>query len=274
MTSTTAPKATIVRPVAGPGLLPASLAVAQRALRKYARTPQLLIVGLMQGLAFLLIFRYVFGGAIETGSLEYVDFMVPGILVVSTLFLGMSTAVAIAEDMQEGFFDRLRSLPMPAAAVTLGRAIADSIVLVAHLTILTMVSFGLGFRVHTDWFSALAGFALCALFGFVFVWLFIALGLLTGNVQAAQGVGFLVLPLSFASGAYVPVETMPTWLRAFAEHQPITVVTNAIRALTQGPYAEELLGHTASYFAVRALLWVGAILVVFMTLAIARSRRK
>lgn len=274
MTATAvSPLSTLTRPPAGATLLPATAAVTQRALRKYLRTPQLLVVGLMQGLTFLLIFRYVFGGAIGTGSLAYVDFMVPGIITVSSLFLGMGTAVAIAEDMQEGFFDRLRSLPMPAAAVTLGRALADSLVLVGHLAVLTAISFALGFRIHTGWLSALAAFAVCALFGFAFVWLFVTLGLFTGNAQAAQGVGFLVMPLSFASSAYVPVETMPGWLQAFAEHQPVTVVVNAVRTLTQGAPAETLLGHSTAYFTLRALLWTGALIALFAPLAIARSRR-
>ncbi|WP_455357132.1 ABC transporter permease [Streptomyces sp. SYSU K217416] len=263
----------IHRPLNGARLLPSTAVIAQRALLKYLRTPQLLVIGLMQGLTFLLIFRYVFGGAIGTGTLAYVDFMVPGIITVSSLFLGMGTAVAIAEDLQEGFFDRLRSLPMPAAATTLARALADSLVLIGHLAALTAISFALGFRIHTDWLQALAGFGICALFGFAFVWLFITLGLLTKNAQAAQGIGFLVMPLSFASSAYVPVETMPGWLQAFAEHQPVTVVINAVRTLTQGAEAEALLGHSTGYFTARALLWAGALIAVFAPLAIARSRR-
>lgn len=257
----------------GSGLGTATVTVARRAMLRYLRTPQLMVIGLMQGLSFLLIFRYVFGGAINTGGLRYVDFMVPGIITVSTLFLGMSTAVGVAEDLKQGFFDRLRSLPMPAAAVPTGRAVADTVIVAGIVAVLTAVSVALGFRPHGGAGATLAAFGLVVLFAFAFIWVFIALGMLTDNPQAAQGIGFLVLPLSFASSAYVPVGTMPGWLQAFAEHQPVSVTISAARTLVQGAEAEALLGSPSGYFVSRALLWIVGITVAFVPLAVIRSRR-
>ena len=214
-----------------------------------------------------------FAGAITTGGLKYVDFMVPGVLTVCVLFAGIRSALSVAEDMQGGFFDRLRSLPMPRTAVIAGRVVADTILIACVLAITAVIAFAVGFRVHTDLLSTLAAFGFCVLFGFAFVWVFITLGLLTGNVQAAQGISFLVLPLSFASSTYVPVSTMPAWLQPFAAYQPVTVMINLVRTLTQGTQAAALLGHSTTYYLFQALLWTLLISVVFATIAVARFQR-
>src|SRR6266567_743140 len=211
--------ATIAPPVQPSAKLPAStLGIAKRSLLKFLRTPQLVVLGTIQGAMFLLIFRYVFGGAIGAGGLNYVDFLVPG-------------------------------------------------------SITTAIGFAVGFRIHGSPLDALAAFALLLVLGFAFEWLFITLGLFAGNAQAAQGMALMVFPLTFVSSAYVPVESMPGWLQAFAMHQPITVMVDAVRALSQGPAAEALLGHSAGYYVIRSLLWAAGIVAVFAPLAVARYRR-
>jgi ABC transporter DrrB family efflux protein len=266
--------ATVPVPVRRSAGLPAStLGIARRGLLKYLRTPQLVVLGTIQGALFLLIFRYVFGGAIAAGGLDYVDFLVPGFITTGILFSGMGAAAGMAEDLQQGLVDRLRSLPIPRSAVLAGRALADTAVLVWGLLVTAAIGFAVGFRVHGSAAGALAAFGLLVVFGFAFEWLFLSLGLFAGTPQAAQGMALLVFPLTFVSSAYVPVATMPGWLQGFAEHQPITVMVDAVRVLTQGPAAEVLLGHDAGWYVVRALAWSAAILVVFVPLAVARYRR-
>lgn len=258
---------------AGASLAVSVAAVTGRNLHKIQRTPQIVVMATVQSVAFLLIFRYVFGGAIPTGDLSYPDYMVPGLLTVGVLFSGMGAAVAVAEDLTHGVFDRLRSLPIPRGSVVIARVLAHTALITWCLMLTVAVAFAVGFRVHAGAGAALAAFGLCVLFGFAFVWVFVALGLLAGSAQAAQGLGFLVLPVSFASSAYVPVGTMPGWLRGFAEHQPVSVVINTVRCLTQAGRAEALLGHGTGYYLLRALVWTAGITVAFAALAFARYRR-
>ena len=216
------------------GAVPTALAVAGRTIKQFVRTPQLIIVGTVQGAMFLLIFRYVFGGAINAGPISYVDFLVPGYVVTAVLFTGMGAAAGVAQDMDDGFFDRLRSLPVRRPALLAGRALADTVLLAWSLAITTGIGFLVGFRLHADLLSGLAAFGLCVVFGFAFTWLFICLGLIAGNAQAAQGMSMLVFPLTFVSSAYVPVSSMPSWMQPVAENQPITVMTDAVRSLVLG----------------------------------------
>jgi ABC transporter DrrB family efflux protein len=255
------------------GLVTSTLVVARRAALRYLRTPQLIVLGTIQGAMFLLIFRYVFGGAIDIGGIRYVDFLVPGFVTTSVLFSGMGAATAMAEDLEQGFVDRLKSLPIPRSSVLAGRALADTAWSGWGLAITVGIGFAVGFRLHGSVADALAAFGLCVAFAFAFEWLFITLGLFAGNAQAAQGMALLVFPLTFVSSAYVPVESMPGWMQAFAEHQPLTYMVDAVRALTQGSEAEALLGHPAAYFVTRSLLWAAGIAVVFVPLAVARYRR-
>jgi ABC-2 type transport system permease protein len=185
----------------------------------------------------------------------------------------MGAATAIAEDLEQGVVDRMRSLPIPRSAVLTGRALADTVVLTWSLAITTAIGFAVGFRIHGSVADALLAFGLCLVFGFAFEWVFIYLGLTARTAQAAQGMALLVFPLTFVSSAYVPVETMPGWMQAIAEHQPITYMVDAVRSLTQGEAAEALLGHPANYYVGRSLLWTVAIVAVFAPLAVARYRR-
>jgi ABC transporter DrrB family efflux protein len=255
----------VVAPAQPPGLGTTAAALAVRTLKKFLRTPQLVFVGTIQGAMFLLIFRYVFGGAIRTGGVRYVDFLVPGFVVTGVLFSGMGAAAGVAEDVATGFHDRLRSLPIPRVGVLAGRAAADTSLVAWGLVITTAIGFAVGFRLHNGIAAGLGGLGLCVVYGFAFAWLFILIGLLAGNAQAAQGFSLLVFPLTFVSSAYVPVDSMPGWMQPFAEHQPLTVMTDAVRSLALGPVD----GHAV----VVSLLWAAGLTLVFAPLALLRYRR-
>jgi ABC-2 type transport system permease protein len=255
------------------GLFVSTGQIARRVLLKFIRSPQLVVVGTVQGAMFLLIFRYVFGGAIALAGINYVDFVVPGFITTGVLFNAMYASAGMAEDMSAGLIARLRSLPIPRSAVLIGRALADTAIQVWGLAITVGIGFLVGFRLHGSWSAAIAAVALVVLFGFVFEWVFLLLGMIAGSAQAAQGFALIVFPFTFVSSAYIPVATMPSWMRGFAENQPITVMVNAVRTLTQGPPAEALLGHPTSYFLIRSLLWSAGLIAVFAPLAVAKYRR-
>jgi ABC-2 type transport system permease protein len=258
----------------GAGFFPAAWAIGLRTVKQFIRSPQLIVAGTAQGALFLLIFRYVFGGAVGgTGTLSYVDFLVPGFVMTSVLFQGMGAATGIADDLQSGLVDRLRSLPISLGSIISGRIGADTTMVTWGLAVTTAIGFLVGFRVHDGLLPALAAFGLCVLFGMAFCWLFVALGLLSGSPQAAQGLSFMVFPLTFVSSAYVPVGTMPGWMQAFATHQPITVMSNAVRILCQGHAAEVIIGYSLRTEVLTSLAWTVGIIAVFAPLAISRLRR-
>jgi ABC transporter DrrB family efflux protein len=253
----------VTAPTATASPLTAASQVAGRTLRRFARTPQLLVVATVQGVLFLLMFRYVFGGAIDAGGARYVDYLVPGYVVAALLFA--TTASGVAEDVAEGLHDRLRSLPISQVGVLAGRVAADT-ALVAW-TVVTTVAVGVlvGFRFHGGVAEALAASGLVLAYGFAFTWLFVALGLVAGSAQAAQGLSLVFVPFSFVSSAYVPVATMPSPLREFAEHQPLTPMVDAIRALA--------LGEPAGSAIAASLLWSAGLAVVFAAVSLALYRR-
>jgi ABC transporter DrrB family efflux protein len=259
---------------AGASYLAALGQVAVRTIKKFIRTPALIIAGTAQGVLFLLIFRYVFGGAVaHTGGLSYVDFLVPGFVVTGVLFQGMSASSGVAEDRQGGLFDRLRSLPIRLLSIVTGRVGAVSALVAWGVIVMTVAGFAVGFRISGSTGDAVAALGLTVLYGFAFVWMFIAMGLFAGSPQAAQGLSFLVFPLSFVSSAYVPVSTMPGWMQAFANNQPMTLMCNTVRLLTGGPAAEQLLGHSVSYYLWPSLAWTAGIILVFAPLAVWKLKR-
>jgi ABC-2 type transport system permease protein len=257
----------------GPSLITSAVVIAKQRLLKVLRTPALFWTYTMQGVLFLVIFRYIFGGAIAAGELGYTDFVIPGILATGLIWQGMGGAVGITEDVAQGLFDRLRSLPIPRSAVLAGRALADTAMQLWSLIVMGIVSFLVGFRVHDGLEKALIAAALIVVFVFAFEWVFITMGLYAGNAQAAQGISMILVPFTFVSSAYVPVESMPGWLQAIAENQPVTFMTDAVRTLTGGASAEAFLGHPASYFMLRSLIWSAVIVLVFGTIGVARYRR-
>ncbi len=262
--ATTSPDAT--RQGRGVWVLRDALAVAQRNLIVYLRIPQLLVFSTIQPVIFVVMFRYVFGGAISVPNGSYVDYLMPGIFVQTVVFGSMTAAVGLATDLKSGLLERFHSLPMARSAVLAGRTSADLVRNIFVATLMAAVGFAVGFRVHTNVVAFLAGMGLVLLFGYTFSWIFATVGLAVGDPETAQAASFPVMaPLVFASSAFVPTETMPGWLQVFAEHQPVSVTASAIRALFLG-------GPTTSYV-LQSLAWCGGILLVFVPLAVARYRR-
>jgi ABC-2 type transport system permease protein/oleandomycin transport system permease protein len=243
-----------------------SLGVTWRNLIGLRRTPQLLIFATIQPVIFVLLFRYVFGGAISVPGVSYVDFLIPGIFVQTAVFGAMGAAVGMAADLKTGLLERFRSLPMARSAVLAGRTTADLARNVFVVALMSAVGFAVGFRVHTDAPAFLAGMVLVLLFAYALSWVFVTVGLAVGDPETAQAAAFPVMaPLVFASSAFVPVETMPEWLQGFAEFQPVSVTASAVRALVLG-------GPTAEYV-LQSLAWSAGILLVFAPLAVRRYRR-
>jgi ABC transporter DrrB family efflux protein len=210
----------------------------------------------------------VFGGAIDTGRIAYADWLIPAMTVTTGLFA--SGAVGVADDIESGLFDRLRSLPVPRATTLLGRSLADTVLIAWGMVITVALGFVTGFRFHGSATDALLAVVLCVLCGAAFTWPFIYMGLVSGSSQAAQGMSFMAFPFVFVSSAYVPVSSMPGWLQPVADHQPVTAMVGAVRSLALGGEAEAVLGHSTSWFVLRALAWIAVILAVFVPLA---SRR-
>jgi ABC-2 type transport system permease protein len=258
----------------GTGFVTATGQTARRTLLQFLRTPQLLVLPTIMGALFLFVFRYIFGGAIQTGSVDYVDFLVPGFLVGTIFWTGMNAPAGVAEDATSGVHDRLRSLPIPRAAVVAGRSAADAALSSWTLLVTTLLSFAVGFRTHGDLGAVAVAFVLLLVANYAFTWMFITLGLSFGNAQAAQGMStLLVVPLTFVSSAYVPVDSMPGWMQPIAANQPVTVMINAVRSLMLGGTDAAGVGHTTTYWVVLSLVWCAGILAVFSSIAVARFAR-
>jgi ABC transporter DrrB family efflux protein len=243
-----------------------AVVIARRNLIGIARTPQLLVFATIQPILFVLLFRYVFGGAIDVPGVSYVDYLIPGIIVQTVVFGATSTAVGLSEDMSKGIIDRFRSLPMSRAAVLGGRTIADLVRNVFVVLLMIAVGTAVGFRFHNGFLPAVAAVFVALLLGYCLSWVFAFIGLTVADPESAQLAGFLpIFPLVFASSVFTSTESMPGWLQAFAKVQPITRAADTVRALTQGgPVAANLIW---------TLLWSIAILTVFAPLAVRRYRR-
>ena len=249
------------------GALRDTYAVAQRNLIAYRRVPQLLVFSTIQPVVFVLMFRYVFGGAVQVpGPIPYVDFLMPGIFVQTVVFGAIATAIGLATDLKSGLMERFRALAMTRSAVLTGRTIADLLRNVFVVLLMMGVGFLVGWRLHTDVLGLVGGGLLVLLFGFAMSWIFATVGLAVGDPETAQAAAFPVLaPLVFASSAFVPVESMPGWLQAFAEHQPVSVTASAVRALT--------LGGPAASDVWQSVAWCVGILAVFGPIAVRLYRR-
>lgn len=259
------------------GTLTDTWVITQRNLLRNLRLPQLLVFATIQPVMFLLLFNYVFGGAIEQalppGFGSYTNFLLPGLLVQIAAFGASQTALGLTEDLSKGVIDRFRALPMSRAAVLTGRTLADLIRNAAVLSLMLVVGFTIGFRYQTSLIGFLAGFGVALLFAFALSWVMATIGLYVRNPEAAQSASFLpVFPLVFASSVFTPTQTMPGWLQAFADNQPITIVANAIRGLMFG---SDVLppGQTVGGEVISALLWLGGIIVIFSVLAVRAYRR-
>jgi ABC transporter DrrB family efflux protein len=243
-----------------------TLVIAERNLIRLPRAPDLLLAFTVQPVMFVLLFVYVFGGAITTPGYAYVDFLLPGIIVQNIAFGGFVTALGLNEDLNKGLIDRFRSLPMARAAVLAGRTLADVATNLLSVCVLLVTGLLIGFTFHAGIGHVVAGMGLLLLFGYAFSWVFALLGMLVSSPEAANSLGFIaVFPLTFISSAFVPVESMPAPLRAFAEINPFTVVVDAMRSLWVGaPAGDSVWG---------AVAWSLGILAVFAPLAVRRYRR-
>jgi ABC-2 type transport system permease protein/oleandomycin transport system permease protein len=243
-----------------------ALVLTKRNLLRIPRAPDLLMAYTIQPVMFIVLFVYVFGGAINTPGFDYVDFLMPGIITQSIAFGGFVTAIGLNEDLHKGLIDRFRSLPMARSAVLVGRTLADVVLNTLSLTMMILVGFAVGFSFDSPIYEVVAGILLLLLFGYAFSWFFALMGMIASSPESAQSVGFLaIFPLTFASSAFVPTDSMPSWLEAFAEVNPFTIVVNAVRALW--------LDTPAGNYVWGAVAWTVGMIAVFAPLAVRAYRR-
>jgi ABC-2 type transport system permease protein len=244
-----------------------TLVLARRNLMRIPRQPDLLIAYTIQPVMFVLLFVYVFGGAISTPGFDYVDFLMPGIIVQSIAFGGFVTALGLSEDVKKGLIDRFRSLPMSRAAVLLGRTSSDILLNCLSLCVLLAVGFAAGFNFIGATVGEIAlGVVLLLLLGYAFSWIFALVGLYSSTPETANSIGFtLIFPLTFASSIFVPAATMPDGLRQFAEANPFTTIADAVRSLW--------LNTPANSDVWMAFVWCFVLIAVFAPLAVARYRK-
>jgi ABC-2 type transport system permease protein len=246
-----------------------AITMAWRSLTNVRRTPQLLIFATIQPVTFVVMFAYVFGGAISTdsvGGIPYIDYMMPGIFVQTVVFSALATGVGLAEDLHKGLIDRFRSLPMARSAVLVGRTLADVVRNTFVMFLMCIVGYLIGWRIHTNAVSFLFAIALMIAFSYSLSWVFAIVGLSVRDAETAQAASFPIMaPLVFASSAFIPVDTMPGWLQVWAEHQPVSAVVDAARALTVGGPTTEAV--------IKAIAWIVALVLVCAPIAIRRYRR-
>jgi ABC-2 type transport system ATP-binding protein len=246
-----------------------SWVVTGRNLRHFTRQPGLLIFSTVQPIMFVLLFSYVFGGAVKgslPGGVDYIDFLLPGILVQSVSFRATQTAIGLSEDLRTGVVDRFRSMPMARSAVLVGRTMADLIRNVLIIVLMLFVGYLIGFRFHGGALQAVGAILVVSAFGLALSWIFAFVALVVRGAEAAQSAGFVVIfPLVFASSVFVPVSSMPDWLKTFAQASPVTVTANAARSFALTPGRPPSLDDS--------LIWTAALLIVFIPLCVWRYRR-
>ena len=242
------------------------MVMTKRDVLRYLRLPQLLVFNAVLNIVLLLLFNYVFGGAISTGGINYIQYFLPGFLAQTVVFGSTQTSVGIAEDLSKGLIDRFRSLPMSRSALLTGRVLADALRYAILIALVLAIGVAIGFRFQNGFGPVIAGMALIILFGISLTWVGVYIGISVKDVETAQVAGFVwVFPLVFASSLYVPLATMPAWLQIFAKINPVTSMVDTIRALSLGTDVASSLW--------KILVWEGAILIVFIPLAIRRYIR-
>jgi ABC transporter DrrB family efflux protein len=243
-----------------------TLVLAKRSLLRIPRQPDLLVGFTVQPVLFVLLFVYVFGGAIRTPGFDYVDFLMPGIIVQSIVFGGFVTALGLADDLKKGLMDRFRSLPMIRSALLTGRTLGDVVTNVFQLVVMFAVGLAVGFNFQTGVGKVAAGIVLLLFIGYAFSWVFAFIGLSSSSPEASNAYGFTILfPVTFVSSAFVPVGSMPGWLQPIAENNPFTTMVDAARAL--------FLGTPAGNDVWLAVVWTVVIIAVFAPLSAWRYRR-
>jgi ABC transporter DrrB family efflux protein len=246
-----------------------AIVVTGRNLRHFIRQPELLVFSTIQPIMFVLLFDFVFAGAVRgslPGGVTYIDFLLPGIFVQSVAFRATQTAVGLSEDLERGVVDRFRSMPMARSAVLLGRTVADLVRNVLIIGLMIVVGYAIGFRFLAGLPGALASVAVVSAFGFALSWIFAFVALTVRGAEAAQSAGFVVIfPLVFASSVFVPVTSMPGWLQAFAKVSPVTLTANTARSFALVGGVPSSLGGTAA--------WILGLLALFIPLCVWRFRR-
>ncbi len=270
MNSTMTRTSTSLKPVSRPTFywtLADALVMAKRNLKQIPRIPEELIFATIQPIMFVLLFSYVFGGAIQVHGISYVNYLMAGIFTQTVIFGATSTGIGLANDLQRGLVDRFRSLPMAKSAVLTGRTISDLVRNLFVVAVMWTVGLLVGFRPQGSLWAWIAATALLLLTSFAFSWISATIGLVARSVEAAQSAGFIWLfPLTFASSAFVPTQNMPAWLRAFADHQPVSLIVNAVRGL--------LLNQPDASTIWQAIAWCLGILAVFIPLAVLAYGRR
>ena len=243
-----------------------TLTLARRNLLVWTRVPAYIVFTVIQPVMFVLLFSFVFGGAIPVPGHTYVEFLMPGIIAQTAAFASFGTAIALAQELKKGVIDRLRSMPMARSAVLAGRLVADTVRMVVTILIIVGVGYAVGFSFLNGVVPAVAMVLLATVFGIAICLIAAYTGLAIGDEESVQAFGLIWLfPLTFVSSAFVPVATMPGWLQAFASNQPVTYVVDTMRALALGgPIEANLL---------KSIAWLAAIFVVFGPLAVRAYRR-
>lgn len=259
---------TTVTPIPSAGLAATSATIGSKTLKVFLRDPQAVFPTLLQGVLFLLVFRYVFAGAIDSAPLTYVDYMTPGIITTTLLFGSSQAAVTVAKERSAGFSDRVLSMPVARAGITLGRLAAQSTIVVAAALTTLLAAFVTGFRPHAGVCELVLALAMLVLYSVAFAALFLALGSAASSPEAAQGLAFIAIPLTFISSAIVPTASMPGWLAAVADFQPLTPMIDALRGLTQS----DLIGVDQTSL-MAALAWSAGILLVSVIMAVRLASR-
>jgi ABC transporter DrrB family efflux protein len=240
--------------------------MAERNLVRLPRAPDMLMAFTIQPIMFVLLFAYVFGGAIGTPGYSYIDFLIPGMVAQQIAFGGFTTALGLSEDMGKGLIDRFRSLPTARASVLMGRTMADIATNLLSIVVLVITGLIIGFSFHASVLEVVAGLGLLLLWGYAFSWVFALIGMSVSSPEAANGAGFvLVFPITFISSAFVPVASMPAGLEEFAQANPVSQVVDAMRALWLGAPADNHIWL--------AVVWCFAIIAVFAPLAVSKYRK-
>ncbi len=250
-----------------------TVVLARRTTLHLIRTPQLIVFSIVQTLLFLLLFRYVFGGSIRIGTMSYADYIIPGFMTQIAIFDGFGIAVSFAEDAKGGIIDRFRSLPMARSAVLTGRLAGDLLRQLVLLALVVGVGYLIGFSVHTNVVSLLAALGVALVFGGALFWVFAAIGLAVRDAESAQAAATPFMLLAFVSSGFIIVDTLPGWLQPFARNQPVSMATNAIRALVQGDRATTLVSHGTGHYVLLTLLWSVVITAVFAPASVRAFRK-
>ena len=243
-----------------------TLTITRRNLLVWMRVPAYIMFTVIQPVMFVLLFRYVFGGAIQVPGGNYVDFLLPGIIAQTAAFATFGTAIALAQELQKGVIDRLKSMPMARSAVLAGRLVADTIRMFVTIVIVVGVGYAVGFRFDNGVGLAIAMIVLATIFGLAICCISAYTGLAIGDEESVQAFGLVWLfPLTFLSSAFVPISSMPGWLQAFANNQPVTYVINVMRSMALGgPIADDLW---------KSIAWLAGIFIVFAPLAVRAYKR-